>query len=185
MKRRPTVSVLLGGVAIAILLASGCRGDGKQETTISDEAPTFELPIAQDFELEAIDGSTFRLADHAGYVVVINFWATWCAPCREEIPDFIELSNDFSDEGLRFVGVSIDEVGEGVVRDFVAEFDISYPIAMDADSVAARYGGHYAVPTTFVVGRAGRIRHRVIGKVAGSTLRPILERLLREEQPST
>lgn len=119
--------------------------------------------------------------DWRGRVVVLNFWATWCAPCRAEIPGFIALQREFGDAQVRFVGVSLDEEGAAVVRPYAREMGINYPlITQDAQAVAEAYGGHYVVPTTFVIDQEGRIRQRYMRAVPEGQLRPVLQTLLAE-----
>jgi thiol-disulfide isomerase/thioredoxin/Cu/Ag efflux protein CusF len=141
---------------------------------------TSPFGVAKDFTLAQIDGNDFRLSDHHGKVVVVNFWGTWCVPCRAEIPDFIEMQEDMGDDGLLFVGIALDEESVEDVRDFVKEFGINYPVMLDEGDVADSYGGNYAVPTTFVVDRLGRIRLRAVGSIDTSTLVPVLRKLLDE-----
>ncbi len=175
--------------AITALLLAACgekrglppRADGERgDQSAVAERPT--LGAAPDFALEAMDGSTVRLSDMAGQVVVLNFWATWCAPCREEIPAFVELQRRLGSSGLRFVGLSLDEDGFDVVRPFAAEFGINYPLVINDGRVAEAYGGHFVVPTTFVVDRELQIRHRFIGIVQLDVLASKLEELLSEER---
>lgn len=134
--------------------------------------------LAPDFELRTIDGEPFRLYDHHGKVVALNFWATWCAPCRIEIPHFIEMQEDLRTEGMLFVGISLDHEGEEIVQDFARELGINYPVMIDDGSVMDEYGGIYALPTTILVDRRGHVMRRIPGLVTSDVLMPILEDLL-------
>jgi thiol-disulfide isomerase/thioredoxin len=112
-------------------------------------------------------------------VVILNFWATWCAPCRVEIPHLIALHEEWKAEGVRIVGVSVDRSDASVVRQFVEELGVPYPIVLDPEmDVARAYGGHYAFPTTFVIDREGRIHHRFMRAVGPADLRPAIAPLL-------
>ncbi len=142
-------------------------------------------------EIKHFDGSTIAAAsfstdDLAGRVIVLNFWATWCGPCREEIPDFVHLQDSLGVLGLQIVGISLDETSDAelLVTQFAVEFEMNYPILIDDGTVADLYGGNYALPTTFVIGRDGMIRHRVIGSVSAQTLEPILGKLLAQDAPA-
>lgn len=140
---------------------------------------------APDFELERMNGETFRLSDHRGEVIVVNFWATWCPPCKKEIPGFVKLQEEFSGEGLTFVGVSLDEEGFEVVRPFAEKMSINYPLVVDDGSVAQKYGGVRALPTSFVVGPEGDIQYARPGFLPKSELRAQLTSLLKEAEPSS
>jgi thiol-disulfide isomerase/thioredoxin len=137
-------------------------------------------PAAPDFELEAMEGGTFQLSEHLGEVVVLNFWATWCAPCREEIPGFIRLQEEMGDQGVQFVGISLDEEGFSIVRPYAVEMGINYPIIVDDGSVAALFGFGEIYPTTFVINRKGQIVAHIPGLLPEQALRPMLDELIRE-----
>ncbi len=136
------------------------------------------LQQAPDIALPTVEGDTFRLSDQRGRVVVLNFWATWCPPCREEIPLFVELQRELGDDGLQFVGVSLDQEGVDAVRPFAREMNVNYPIVVDDGSVAPRYGGIRALPTTFLIGPDGAIHSYAPGMVTEPLLRPRLDQLL-------
>jgi peroxiredoxin len=137
------------------------------------EAPTFAL--------RTLSGETFRLEAHRGEVVVLNFWATWCPPCRREIPDFVSLQKDLGDQGLQFVGVALERsAGPEEVRAFADKMGINYPIGLGDGSIAKKYGGVRGLPMTFVIGPDGKIRKHVPGMTTEDRLRPVLESLLQE-----
>jgi peroxiredoxin len=150
--------------------------------------PSVDLGVAAvpapDFELLDLDGELFRLSDHRGKVLVLNFWATWCPPCRAEIPSFIRLQNEFREEGVLFVGISLDEEGAEAVAPFADARAINYPLLMHGHRAAAAYGGVGAIPTTILVDRAGRVRFRHEGFLLPQALRPAIRALIGDPLPA-
>lgn len=121
-----------------------------------------ETGLAPDFTLKALDGTQIRLADYRGKVILLDFWATWCAPCQEEIPHFIEWQTKYRQSGLQVIGVSMDD-GTESVRKFSREFKINYPIALGTQEMASRYGGIFGLPVNIVIGRDGKIKAKHLG----------------------
>jgi cytochrome c biogenesis protein CcmG/thiol:disulfide interchange protein DsbE len=111
---------------------------------------------APDFKLPGLDGKTVTLADSKGKVILLNFWATWCGPCRAEIPDLVELQNKYKDR-LQILGLVVDDDDQDAIQKFVAEFKINYPVALATDAIRFEYGGIPALPTSFVLDAEGRI----------------------------
>ncbi len=116
-----------------------------------------KLQAAPGWELKDLEGKTVKLADLKGKVVLLNFWATWCPPCRQEILDLVALQNQYRDKGLVVIGVSLDEKGPAPVKAFVNRMKINYPVVMGDEKTVAAYGGIEAIPTTFYIDRAGNV----------------------------
>ncbi|HUG39272.1 MAG TPA: TlpA disulfide reductase family protein [Longimicrobiales bacterium] len=154
-RSRWTLLALLG------VLAAGCGGDGPgrsedAESTLSPEAP----PLA----LVTLEGDSVTLAGLRGAPVLLNVWATWCAPCRQEIPELQEIHETFGPEGLRVVGVTVDSRSAGEdVRAFIAEFGMTYDIWWDPDQTSVSRFEAIGVPLTVLIGPEGRIRWRHMG----------------------
>lgn len=119
-----------------------------------ESAPTFKLPD--------LDGKELKLEDYRGKVVLLNFWATWCGPCRAEIPSLIELQKHYKDK-LQVIGLALDEDDENYVRKFARQEAINYPVAMGTDEVRFAYGGVTALPTVFVINAQGGIVQKHVG----------------------
>jgi thiol-disulfide isomerase/thioredoxin len=108
------------------------------------------------WELKDPDGKLVKSSDFDGKVVILDFWATWCPPCKAEIPGFIELQKKYAEKGLIVVGVSLDEQGSSVVKQFMKEFGMNYPVVMGNLKLMQDFGGA-AIPTTFIIDRSGQI----------------------------
>jgi thiol-disulfide isomerase/thioredoxin len=129
---------------------------------LAQETSTARTP-APDWQLNDLNGKMVKFSDFRGKVVILDFWATWCAPCRIEIPHFVELQKQYGDKGLTVIGVSLDEQGQEIVKKFVKRLGVIYPIVMGNEKVVEAYGGIYAILTTFVIDRRGRIVSQHIG----------------------
>jgi peroxiredoxin len=137
----------------------------------SDPAPAFRLAT--------LDGDSVSLDGLRGSVVLVNFWASWCAPCRIEMPGFERVYRQRRDDGFVIVGIATDRWAEDRVRAFVLEHDITYPILLGTGEVVRAYGGVTALPESFLIDRQGRVRHRVVGYFAEPALRAAVDRMLR------
>lgn len=174
---------LLSGVLLGlVLVGAGTLWQADSEPawpapeTAPDEAPSFSL--------YTLDGEAFRLEEHRGKVVVLNFWATWCPPCRREIPTFVKLQRELGDRGLQFVGVALERsAGPGDVRAFAEKMNVNYPVGLGNGRIAQKYGGVRGLPETFIIGPGGTIQGHIQGMATESMLRPGLEALL-ETTPS-
>ncbi|NGP87665.1 TlpA disulfide reductase family protein [Fodinibius halophilus] len=149
----------------------------KGQTANTQDSSQQQFKEAPDFTLKTMKGDTFTLSDHKGKVVVLNFWATWCGPCREEIPDFMELYKEMKNDGVLFVGVSLDDEGWAKVRPYANEMDINYPIMVDDDNVSRKYGPIRAIPTTLIINKKGQVEYVAPGMLTKEKLKPILTKL--------
>lgn len=147
---------------------------------LSEETPAKpdQWGDAPDFTLPSLDRGQFTLSSLRGKVIVLNFWGSWCPPCRREIPDFISFYNEYRDQGVEIVGVALER-DEGVaVRSFVKKNGINYIVVIGDQTVVRKYGGIRAVPTTFVIGRSGNIQQKHVGAIDKKTLEKDIRPLL-------
>ena len=152
---------------------------GGSDTATSQQADSANLPKAAersprampDFVLQDLSGYTVKLSDYAGKAVLINFWATWCPPCKAELPDLVELQKQFG--GLRFtvIGVSLDQTGMAGVRDFVQQQGLNYPVLMGNEDVVIQYGNFRGIPTSFLLDS----QHELARKYTGLLTRKMVE----------
>ena len=171
-------------LAIGLLTAAGC--DSRGVSPVPDEAPaasdgaplpiypvspegvTLELvadaPEVGEVTLDSLDGQTLTTSALRGRVTLVNFWATWCGPCREEIPDLVALQDRYPDQ-LQVIGVSTDEGDTGKVVSFASEWDINYPIVMATPEIHREFPGVFALPTTFIIDPEGRIVQTHVGLI--------------------
>jgi thiol-disulfide isomerase/thioredoxin len=194
--------LLVAGLLSLGILACGSRpdatGDAVHKTSGSDEAQAASTardpaeaaknPVAKDyfplavpapaFELPDIDQATIKLADFHGKVVLLDFWATWCGPCKMAIPHLKELASEYGDQGLVVVGISLDQGGFRVLTPFVRSNGINYPVLLGGQQVAADYGGIRSIPTMFLIDRDGLVRKRYVGLTPAEVLVKDLKVLL-------
>ncbi len=119
-------------------------------------AGTKDLPVAPNWSLKNLDGTTVRLSDFRGKVVILDFWTTWCPPCRKEMPGLVELQKRYGARGLVVIGVSLDEETRAV-KPVAQSLNVNYPIVFGTPAAAELYGGVAVVPSTFVINREGKV----------------------------
>jgi thiol-disulfide isomerase/thioredoxin len=129
-------------------------------------APGQEKAQAPNFVLKNAAGQPVELAKLRGKAVVVNFWATWCGPCRAEIPGMLDVYQKYRGKGLEIVGISVDRDGWQVINPMVKRLNITYPVVLGNGQVIEAYGGIDAIPTTFFVDRKGRILRRQVGAMS-------------------
>jgi peroxiredoxin len=165
--------------AAALLLGSCSKSDRVRHAAPKAES---NRKAAPPFALKDAEGKTVSLEDYKGKVVLLNFWATWCGPCKIEIPWFMDFEQKYKDRGFAVVGVSMDEEGWKVVKPYLAEEKINYRVLLGNDSVGTLYGGVDSLPTTFVIDRDGRIAATHIGLVSKSDYQDEILELLEVKQ---
>lgn len=163
--------VILGA---ALWLAS-CSSEPSAKAAVK---PTKDRKKAPEFTLKDAAGKPVKLSDYKGKVVLLNFWATWCGPCKLEIPWFIEFEQTYRDKGFAVLGVSMDEEGWDIVRPYIAKAKVNYRILLGDDMVAQLYDGVDSLPMSFIVDRLGRIAGVHVGLVSKKDFQDEIRELL-------
>jgi peroxiredoxin len=182
-------------VRSAVLAAASCLtfacsrpgGDVVAAEKKSVSAPAAASPSlprlapAPAWTLKDLNGAPVSMAQFKGKVVVVDFWATWCPPCRAEIPGYIEMVRKHGKDGLVIVGISLDQGGPEVVKPFAAKAGINYQLVMGDDGVVAAFGGVEGIPTTCLIDRSGTIRDRKVGAEESESYERKVLAVLREK----
>ena len=175
--------IIIVGIAAAALGVGFYLLNRQHGVSPSLRVPSAEHPFAPEFSLPDMSGQQLKLCDYRGKVVLLDFWATWCDPCREEILHFVELQNKLGDQGFQIIGISMDD-GPEPVHDFYRQFKMNYPVVMGNAKIGELYGGVLGLPIAFIIGRDGRIYSKHIGATDTSLLEREIEAQLRAQRSS-
>lgn len=162
--------------AVVILAISGLLFAGKKFSHHSSQGALIGANVngkaAPDFDLRVLDGKgkTMKLSDLRGKAVLVNFWATWCGPCKIEMPWLVDLQTKYGPDGFVILGVAMDDSGDQAISDFAKEMKVNYPVLLGTESVGQLYGGVEGLPTSFFVDRSGKVVDRQFGLVSENTL---------------
>jgi peroxiredoxin len=171
------IATFLSLLVLSCLLES-CSS-GPQSVKAASVKPDNERHEAPDFSLKDSDGKVVHITDYKGKVVLLDFWATWCGPCKIEIPWFVDLQRKNKDRGFEVLGVSMDEEGWETVKPFLADMGVNYRVVIGNDSTAQLYGGVDAMPTTFLIDRSGKIAAVHVGLASRKEFVDEIEQLLQ------
>jgi peroxiredoxin len=176
---------------VLMLCLGGCSSENNSKSNATKPAeqldpqsaqlyPAQKKTEAKNFSVELISGENFQLSDHRGKVVLLNIWATWCGPCIEEIPHFVDLYSTYRDKSFVILGVSVDKQGPGVVVPFIEKHEVNYPVVIDNGTIMDKYGPTMGIPTTYVIGKEGDLRYFAVGALTKKELEPRIQKLLAE-----
>ncbi|MDA1193451.1 MAG: TlpA disulfide reductase family protein [Candidatus Poribacteria bacterium] len=162
-------------------------GCGDEEPLVDDgpdnSGEVDTRPLAPSFALETIDGAAVSSTEYDGQVLFVSFWATWCPPCREEMPLFRELRGEYGDQGFEILAISLDGEPHDVVPGFLDELGgVNFPILLATQEVVDDYeiAGTAGIPTTYLISKNGRVAHTFIGEQPRDVFEPLLVKLLNE-----
>jgi cytochrome c biogenesis protein CcmG/thiol:disulfide interchange protein DsbE len=161
--------------------SQGCSTSAVKAASVK---PDRERKDAPEFALKDADGKVVHLSDYKGKVVLLDFWATWCGPCKIEIPWFMELQRQNKDKGFEVLGVAMDDEGWETVKPFLADLGVNYRVVIGNDATAQIYGGVDALPTTFLIDRTGKIAAIHVGLASKKDFVDGVEQLLQASPPA-
>ena len=161
MKRNPLILFFIAAI-VAVMLFAGIRTARNNRANFPAKGQLIGN-LAPDFELPALDGKNLKLSDLRGKAVLLNFWATYCGPCKIEMPWFVELQKEYGPQGFQIVGVAMDDASLEEIAKFAKEMGVNYPILLGKESVGQSYGGVSVLPTTFFLDRDGKLIAREFG----------------------
>lgn len=177
MKRDPVI-LLVVAIVISLMLVFGIQ---KTRHGSPQGAGSLQGRPAPDFSLASLDGNTLKLSDFHGKAVLLNFWATWCEPCKIEMPWFVELQKKYGPQGLQILGVAMDDASPKEIADFAKKMGVNYPIMIGKEAVGDQYGGLPYLPSTFYIDRDGKVVDRVYGLVSRSEIEADIQKALASQ----
>jgi len=182
VKRDPVVIIVVAMVVTVMLVFGFQMARRSPRGGVADAGPNMKGRTAPDFTLESLDGKTVHLSDFRGKGVLLNFWATWCQPCKIEMPWFAELQKQYGPQGLQIVGVAMDDASPKEIGEFAHDLGVNYPILVGKEAVGDAYGGVQFLPATFYIGRDGKVVDKVFGLKGRREIEENVKKALAEGQ---
>jgi peroxiredoxin len=182
VKRNALVFVVLM-VAVLAMLASGKYLNRNRKHGPLKLVGNVQGLQAPDFTLATLDGKKIKLSDFRGSAVVLNFWATWCPPCKVEMPWFADLQNKYGKDGLTVLGVAMDDSKPQQIAEFAAQLGVNYPVLLGTNEVSDDFGSIQDLPTTFYIGRDGKIVDKTVGLMDRKDIEDSIKKALNTSAP--
>lgn len=157
---------------------SAATASPEENSPAAQGLPDFREKPAPSFRLKSVDGKTVSLADYKGKAVLLNFWATWCGPCKLEMPWLIEMQKKYASQGFTVLGISEDDGSTKEVTDFMAKMGVDYPVLMYDDQLNKSYGGIDYLPTSYYIGRDGKVIIESGGLISESEMEANIQKIL-------
>ena len=178
MKRRDPIILIVVAIVISIMLVFGIQKTRHSANGGGEGSNALQGKPAPDFTLTSLDGKPLKLSDFRGKAVLLNFWATWCEPCKVEMPWFVDLQKKYGPEGLQVLGVAMDDASPKDISDFAHKMGVNYPIVIGKEAVGDQYGGIPYLPSSFYISRDGKVVERVFGLISKSEIEGDIQKAL-------
>ncbi len=167
----------IAGLVLALAAAGFLITQGGKQNEAVSKAPQEKKELAPDFTLELMDGKKFNLNDYKGKPILINFFASWCLPCREEMPALEKIAHEYKPKGVIFLGIAVDDT-EKKMKEFIARYGVTFPVGLDKTAAIQKSFGIYGIPTTYFIDKQGVINYSHSGSVTEELLQHELDKLL-------
>lgn len=171
--------IILGivGLVLALIVAGLLLTQGNAKNEFSSKSSSDAKELVPNFTLKLMSGGNFNLSDYKGKPILINFFASWCLPCREEMPVLEKIVHEYESKGVMFLGIAVDDT-EVKMKDFIAKYGVTFPVGLDKTSAIQKSFGLYGIPTTYFIDKQGVINYFHSGSVTEELLQHELDKLL-------
>jgi len=171
------IILAIAGLALALVVAGLLLTQGDSKNELPPKSSSEKKELATDFTLKLLDGKDFHFSDYKGKPVLINFFASWCLPCREEMPVLEKVVHEYEPKGVVFLGIAVDDTEEKM-KDFIAKYGVTFPVGLDKTAAIQKSFGLYGIPTTYFIDKQGIISYFHSGTVTEELLHHELDKLL-------
>jgi peroxiredoxin len=177
--RRDPIILIVIAMVVSVMIVFGIQRIHR--TPVTTSAAKLQGQPAPDFSLLTLDGQTMKLSDFHGKAVLLNFWATWCEPCKVEMPWFVDLQKKYGPQGLQVLGVAMDDASPSDIAAFARKLGVNYPVLLGKEEVGAEYGGIEYLPSSFYISRDGKVVDHIFGLVSRSEIETDIQKALGQQ----